>query len=126
MAAEDRLDPGQQLGAAERLGDVVVGTDLQPHDTVDLVALGRQDDHRRGHALAAEDAEDLDAAHAREHHVEQDEVESLVPGGIERGFAVGGRRYLVALARQVEGERLRSVDRPRRGAAGVASVPPRG
>ena len=65
MAAQDRLDPGQQLGAAERLGDVVVGTDLEPDDAVDLVALGREDDHRRGDALAAQDAEDLDAAHAR-------------------------------------------------------------
>ena len=106
LAAQDGLDPRQQLGAAERLGDVVVGADLEADDAVDLVALGRQDDHRRRHALAAQDAEHLDAAHAGQHHVEEDEVEPLAAGGLERRLAIGGGGDLVALAGQVEGERL--------------------
>ena len=106
VTAQDGLDARQQLGPAERLGDVVVGADLEPDDAVDLVALRRQDDHRGRHPLASQDAEDLDAAHARQHDVQQDEVEALAAGGLERRLAVGGGRHLVALSRQVEGQRL--------------------
>ena len=49
LPAQHRLDAGQQLRAAERLRDVVVGADLEADDPVDLVALGREDDHRRRH-----------------------------------------------------------------------------
>ena len=38
-AAENDIDPGHQLARAERLGDVIVATDLQPKDAVDLPAL---------------------------------------------------------------------------------------
>jgi len=33
---EQRRDPSQQLIERERLGDIVVGTELQPDDLVDL------------------------------------------------------------------------------------------
>ena len=96
----------KQLRTAEWLGDVVVGADLEPDDAVDLVALGREDDHRGRHALASQDAEDLDAAHARQHHIEQDEVEPLVAGGLQRRLTVRGGGNLVPLPSQIEGQRL--------------------
>ncbi len=57
-------------------------------------------------SLAAEDAEDLHAAHARKHDVEQDEVEPVAARCLERGLAIGGAGDLIALASQVEGQRL--------------------
>ena len=106
VTPQDSLDARQQLRTAEWLGDVVVCADLEPDDAIDLVALGRQDDHRGGHPLASQDAENLHAAHAWQHHVEQDQVESLVARGLEGRLAVRGGRDLVALPGQIEGQRL--------------------
>ena len=45
-AAQQRLDPAQQLAQAERLGQVVVGAQLQADDLVDLLVTGGQHQHR--------------------------------------------------------------------------------
>src|SRR6516162_4415831 len=42
--AEDRVDPFDELARAERLGDVVVGADLEADLLVDVTTLGRQQD----------------------------------------------------------------------------------
>ena len=39
-AAQHRLDPGDDLAGAERLGDVVVGADAEADEGVDLLARG--------------------------------------------------------------------------------------
>ena len=106
VAAQDGLDPRKELRARERLGDVVVGADLEAHHPVDLLALGGEDDDRGIDALAAQRAQHLDAAHPRQHDVEEDEVQALRPGDRDGVLAIGGAQRLVALARQVEGERL--------------------
>ena len=51
-AAQHRLHPQHQLAGAERLGDVVVGADLQAQDPVVLVAARGQHDHRAASAAA--------------------------------------------------------------------------
>src|SRR5678815_5132917 len=48
LAAEDRVDPRDQLGDRERLGDVVVGAGVEAADLVALLRLGGQDDDRDG------------------------------------------------------------------------------
>ena len=90
-AAEQRTDAGGQLAQAERLRHVVVGTELQPDDLVELGVLGRQH-HDRHARLGPDDAADLDARQLGEHQVEQDEVRTL---GTElaEGFAAIGRRH---------------------------------
>ena len=45
--AHDRRDPGQQLGLAERLGQVVVRADAERADLGRLAALARDDEDRR-------------------------------------------------------------------------------
>ena len=45
-AAQDGFDPRDQLAAAERLREVIVGPHLQADDAVDLLALGGQHDDR--------------------------------------------------------------------------------
>ena len=84
-----RPDPGRELAQAERLGDVVVGAELQADDLVELGVLGGQHDDRHAR-FGADDAADLDARQLGQHQVEQDEVRAL---GTELGqglAAVGG------------------------------------
>src|SRR5260370_38019939 len=45
-SAQHRPDPRQKFSQTERLGDVVVGAQFQPYNSVDLVAtMTRGDDH---------------------------------------------------------------------------------
>ena len=81
--------PGDQLAQAVRLGDVVVGTDLEADDRVDLGALGGHHDDRHLAALAELPAH-VDAADPRQHHVEQHEVGLDDVETVERLEAVGG------------------------------------
>ena len=72
--------------ARERLGDVVVGADLQPDDLVDLAVLGGQHDDRHVGALPQLPAH-LDAGQPRQHQVEQHEVGAVA---VELGRAPSG------------------------------------
>ena len=69
-ASQRRAHARHELAQPERLGHVVVGTHLEPHDRVDLgVARGHHDDR---HLRARPDlAAHVDAGDARQHHVEQ-------------------------------------------------------
>ncbi len=72
-AAKDRMHAGQNFANRKRFGDVVVGTELEPDDLVDLRVLGRDDDDRHAAALPEGSAE-VEPAHPRQHQVEQDEI----------------------------------------------------
>ena len=76
-APQERLDPAHQLAQPERLGQVVVGAELEADDLVDLVVARRQDEDRHLGAGRAEAAEDLEAVHAGQADVEHDEVRGL-------------------------------------------------
>ena len=72
-ATQHRAHPCDDLAHPVRLGDVVVGADLEADDGVDLGAF--RGDHDDGHMAAlAQLTTDVDAAEARQHHVEQDDV----------------------------------------------------
>jgi hypothetical protein len=79
--AQHRAHPRQQLGDGKRLGDVVVGAELEAQHLVGLGRARRQH-HDRGRCRAlAQLAADIEAVLARQHQVEDDEV------GIERRCA---------------------------------------
>ena len=98
-------DAGGQLAQAERLGDVVVGAELEADDLVELRVLGRQ--HQDRHArFGPDDPADLDPGQLGQHQVEQDEVRAF---GAEReqGLAtVGGGDDPEAVRLERLGERL--------------------
>ena len=96
-AAQERLDPAHQLAQAERLGQVVVGAELEADDLVDLVVACRQHQDGRLGAGRAEPAQDLEAVDARQAHVEHDEVRRLARGELEPLLAGPGDGDLVAL-----------------------------
>ncbi len=104
-APEERADPGGQLAQAERLGDVVVGAELEPDDLVELGILGRQH-HDRHARLGPDDAADLDPGQLGEHQVEQDEVRALGTELDQRLAAVGGRHDPESVGLERVDERL--------------------
>ena len=76
-AAGHGFDACEQLALAHRLGDVVVGSRLQPaRDVVVAVARGGEDDERRGHA-SADFLQHLEAVGVRQVPVEDIQVERL-------------------------------------------------
>ena len=85
-APQDGPDPGEQLAEAERLDHVIVRTELEPDDAVDLLALRGDDDDRDVRARAQLPAH-LGAVDVGEAEVEQHEI------GRVRGQRVRARRH---------------------------------
>ena len=79
--AEVGRDPGQQLGEAERLDDVVDGARLEPEHDVDLRVAGGEHDHRDRRVLPRGMHGDLRSVAVGEAEVEQHEVGRI---GVER------------------------------------------
>ena len=96
-SSKERLDPAHQLAQPERLCQVVVRTQLEADDLVDLVVAGGQDEDRRFRAGCSQAAEDLEAVHSRKSHVQNHEVGRLVRGELEALFAGSGDSHLVTL-----------------------------
>ena len=106
VSTEHGAHAGEQLTGREWLGDVVVGTDLESHDLVDLAVLrGEHDDrHLR---LRPDDATDFEARHPGQHEIEEDQVRATLLEGLERLVSVRGNLDLVALSLQHERQRFR-------------------
>ncbi|MPM76675.1 hypothetical protein SDC9_123674 [bioreactor metagenome] len=110
QAAEDRLDAGRHLADAERLGHVVVGSDVEPDELVDLFGAGGQH-HHIDRLTTPNGAENLKAVNVGQAEVEQDEVDSRTlptqqPQVLQRLSAGGGLQHPVALRDQVLAEDL--------------------
>ena len=107
-AAKQGPDAADELGGGERLGDVVVGADLEPDDPVDLgVERGQQDD--RQVAFGAEDPADVRSPRPGHHHVADQQVVGPGSGGIERGVAVLDAGHLESLPVELVADRLEQV-----------------
>ena len=97
---QQRAHPREQLLALERLDEVVVGADVEPlHARVQRVARGQHED-RRVVLVAAQLAGDLDAVHARQAEVEDDEIRQERLRVVQRLGAVVGELDVVALHAQ--------------------------
>ena len=80
----DGPDPRHELAQAERLDEVVVGSELEADDAVDLLAARRDDDDRHVAARPQLTA-DGEAVDVRQPEVEQHEVGRLCGEGIRPG-----------------------------------------
>ena len=94
---EQGLDPAQQLAQAVRLGQVVVRTQLEADDLVDLVVAGGQDEDRHLAARGTDASEDLEAVDAGQADVEHDEIGCLARGDLEPLLAGAGDADVVPL-----------------------------
>ena len=104
-APEQGPHPGQQLGQPEGLGDVVVGTRVEPDHRVDLVGARGEDEDRDRPAVGADPPADLQPVDVRQPQVQDHQVGALV-GALERCPSVGADVDVVALAPQRTGEWL--------------------
>ena len=97
----ERLDPGEQLGLVERLGDEVVGPGFDRPDL--LLGVARRDHHDRqvgGLRVLADPPAHLVAVHARHHDVEQDDVGRLLAQHVQRLLAGRGGQHPIAARAQ--------------------------
>ena len=123
-AAEQRLDARQQFADVERLGEVVVGAKLEADDAVHDLAAGAQHQDRRRHAPLPERAAHVVPVAARQHPVENDEVEGARGRRRKTGVAVADRRHAVAFGleavRQRQHEARLVFDQEHASAGGLA------
>jgi hypothetical protein len=86
-AAQDSCNPGGEFFRAEGFGEVVVGSRVQTQDAVVLGTAGGEHNHGDCRA-AAKLGENFKAVQAREHHVQQDEIEAVFDCPGKPGWAV--------------------------------------
>jgi hypothetical protein len=82
------LNPQDELARAERLDQIVIRADLQPDDSVPLVAAGRQHNDRSSTRIGAHAAENVEPRHPRQHQIEDDQVRSPLLPNAQRIRAV--------------------------------------
>ena len=87
---------GHELARVEGLGEIVVGAELEPDHFVHVFALGRQHDDGQARQIGsgADPSADLEAVHAREHEVEEDELGPALGERGETPGAVRGHRHV--------------------------------
>src|SRR5436190_1429839 len=93
---QQRLDAGDQLTWAERLGEVVICSNSQAEDFVDLFSPRGEHDHI-GIRKLPELAADLYTVHDRQHDVKHDEIWLTSARQIKRSAPIGCCQYLVLL-----------------------------
>ena len=103
--AQDGADARHQLARIEGLAQIVVGAELEADDAVDVVAACGQHEDRRVVA-GAERAQDIEAADARQHHIENQNLEIVGLELVERIAAVVHALDLEMFGAQVFAEHL--------------------
>ena len=68
-----RFDARQKFAGAEGFGDVIIGTNFQPQNTVDFFYFGGEHQNRAAHLLPQNTA-DLIPIQLRQHHIQQNQV----------------------------------------------------
>src|SRR6185437_7066800 len=98
--ADRRANARQQLLHAERLRDVVIGSEVESLDLAGLVGPARQHDDGEGRALFPHLTDDRQAIGARQAEVEDHDVDGVAPQHGEGSLAVRCFEQLIALRRQ--------------------------
>jgi len=96
----------------ERLGDVVVGAQLQTLQLITAFVFLRQEDHRHvaGARGGAQNLTDLKAVHIGQHDVQDDEVGEVVAGFLQRIRAAQHGVHIITLVGKVDFEHVGDVD----------------
>ena len=98
-AAKHGVDAGEQFARIEGLGDVIVGTEFQTDDAIDVFATGGEHQHRRHVLACTQTAQNLQAVFAGQHQVENECIEAFAhPDAVHRRSAVGHRNAKAVIA----------------------------
>ena len=108
-AAQNGVDARGEFAGIEGLGEVIIGADLQADDAVHVVAVSGEHDHRDV-GDGTDLAENFEAAHAGEHHVENDEGIGAGESAAEADAAVVNGFGAQALRDEVFGDELAQLD----------------
>jgi hypothetical protein len=106
-AAEQRTDARHQLQHRERLGQVVVGAQLQAQHAVRLGRARGEHDHRHAGVAFTQVATDFPAVGSRQHQVQQHQVPALAVDGRHGVAAIGLAVQAKAGFLEVQAQRLR-------------------
>ena len=109
LPATDGLEAGQQLHPAERLGQVVVRTRIEPPDLVSLGPEGREHEDRDV-AHVPDPLQDLPAVEVGEPHVEDHDVRVVLVELADAVSALGSLGHREALSFQEGAQELPDVD----------------
>ena len=104
-AAQHGADPGQQLVDPERLGDVVVGAEIEGCHLLGLGGAHRQHDDRQLRPFA-DPRDHLLAVEIRQAEVEDHEIGALGRGPGDGFLAARGLDHLVAVRAQADPQEL--------------------
>ena len=100
VAAQLALDTCEHLNGVERLGDVVVRTDVQPEHLVGVLALGGQQND--GHvAFFPQTQHSLNSVKLRHHNIKQDKVNVLPFNAVDGLKSVKCLKHPVPICREV-------------------------
>ena len=83
---------------AERLCNVVIGSETQSHQFIDLFILARKKDDRKRRPCA-QSLEKFNPVHSRHFDIEYGEINRVGRNALESTFAVGIRHEVKLLAR---------------------------
>ena len=103
--AQGRAHARQQLFHAERLGDVVVGAEIERLHLAGLVAAARQHDDRHAFVAAADHAQQIMAVDVGQAEIEDDQ-RGILGELLQRDLAVGGFEDFIALRAQSHPQQL--------------------
>jgi len=126
-AAQNGIDARQQFTRVEGFGEVIVGTHLQPDDSVDFLGLRGQHDDRGVIVPPAQSAADGQAIFARQHQIQHEKVEMLPRPQLAHLLSILGDEYVEALfgevaPQQVTQSRIIVDDKDFAGRCGVLSI----
>ena len=112
-AAEDRLlavrlqavaqrgaNAGRQFLHAERLGDIIIGAQIERRHLAGLVVAAGKNDDGHGRAAIAQGAHDRQPIHSRQPQIEHDQVHRIAFKEIQRRLAAIGLLDAIGLRRQ--------------------------
>ncbi len=108
-AAQQGLDPCQQLGQREWLGQVVIGAQFQAQYTVEFGRLGGEHQDRGGVSARAQRLADLKSVHAGHHQIEDQQIAGLLVLAVQCRPAVGHCLYLVVGIAQVHDQQVADI-----------------
>lgn len=96
-AAQDGLDAGEQFVDVEGFTQVIVRSEPEAKDLIGVEATGGQHDDRRADVVLAQPLADFQPAHARQHQIEDDHLQSRLVAEFEGSAAIAGEPDGVAL-----------------------------
>src|SRR5437867_13243908 len=94
------MNARQQLAHTKRLGDVIVGAEVEADDFVELLAFGGEHQNRSGEFFCAKLFADVITAQAGQHDIEEDHGRAMFGDSIDGGIAAIANGHFEAVAGQ--------------------------